>query len=443
MGRCTTHGMTRNCRHRPPVTAVSMGDHARLEAALFSHDRRGAAGFPAGPQSLLRSLNARAVLELIHRDGQLARADIAARTGLSKPTVAQALGTLLAAGVVDEAGYAQGRKGPAAALYSVRPTRGLSVGVDIGHDRVHAAIADLTGEVRARVAARTRRRLPALVDQVAAMVDELAGRLDVSANELMHVVVGVPAVVDPAGEALSLSDGLPREGRGFPQAVRQRLGVPVTLENDINLAVLGEQDRGHGRGVDSFVFVSVGTGIGVGIVLGGRLYRGFTGAAGEVGYLPGDDPAVAPTPPRERAMIEATLSGQSIVEEAALRGLDPRLTSREVFDLARAGNRTAVTVVDVIARRIAYVVCCVTAVLDPELVVLGGGIGHNRDLLLEPVGRHVAAMSPFTPRIEASLAGTDAVLFGSVALASELAREAVFSAAASAQPLIAQQHASS
>lgn len=404
---------------------------------LTAPSSRSDAGFPAGPQSLLRSLNARAVLEFVHREGQVSRADIAAQTGLSKPTVSQALGTLLAAGVVDETGYTQGRKGPAAALYSVRPSRGLSVGVDIGHDRVHAAIADLTGEIRARTAARTRRRLPALVEQVAGMVDELAGRLGISAQDLVHVVVGVPAVVDPAGETLSLSDGLPREGRGFPQEIRQRLGVPVTLENDINLAVLGEQDQGHGRDVDSFVFVSIGTGIGVGIVLGGTLYRGFTGAAGEVGYLPGDDPQVPPTPPRDRAMIEATLSGQSIADEARLRGMDPQLTSREIFDLARAGDATAVAVVDVIARRIAYVVCCVTAVLDPELVVLGGGIGHNRDLLLAPVGRHVTAMSPFTPRIEASLAGTDAVLFGSVALAGGLARETVFSAAASATPVAA------
>lgn len=410
------------------------------ELALTSHDRRSVASFPAGPQSLLRSLNARAVLELIHRGGQLARADISARTGLSKPTVSQALSTLLAAGVIVETGYAQGRKGPAATLYSVRPTRGLSVGVDIGHDRVHAAIVDLTGEIRARITARTkRRRLPLLVHQVAAMVDELADRLGVTAAELVHVVVGVPAVVDPTGEALSLSDGLPQDGRGFPQAIRQRLCVPVTLENDINLAVLGERDQGHGRDVDSFVFVSIGTGIGVGIVLGGVLYRGFTGAAGEIGYLPGDDPAVPPTPPRDRAMIEATLSGQSIADEARLRGMDPQLTSREIFDLARAGDAAAVGVVDVIARRIAYVVCCVTAVLDPELVVLGGGIGHNRDLLLEPVSRHVTAMTPFTPRIEASLAGTDAVLFGSVALASELARESVFSEAASSQGRSAQQ----
>jgi predicted NBD/HSP70 family sugar kinase len=374
-------------------------------------------------------MNARAVLELIHREGPMARADIAAGTGLSKPTVTQALTTLQAAGVVDETGYSHGRPGPAATLYRVRPASGLSVGVDIGHDRVHAAIADITGEIQARTHARTRRRLDSLVAQVREMAADLAAQMNVSVAALVHVVVGVPAVVHPDGERLSLGDSLPSDGMGFPLAIRRALGVPVTLENDTNLAVLGERAAGHGRDVNDFVIFSIGTGLGVGIVLGGKLYRGVSGAAGEVGYLPGDDPGVAPTPPHDRAMIKDTLSGPTVVDEAISRGMPHGITAPEVFDLARADDRRALAVVDTISRRIAYVICCVTAVLDPELVVLAGGVGLNQDLLLEPVTRHVQAMSPFTPRIEVSKGGKEAALLGAVSLASELARDAVFSAA--------------
>ena len=391
--------------------------------------------FPAGAQGLLRSMNARAVLELIHRDGPLARSDIAAGTGLSKPTVTLALTTLLAAGVVDETGYAQGRRpGPAAALYRVRPSSGLSVGVDIGHDQVHAAIADISGEIQARTHARTRRRLDSLVAQIRGMADELAATMNVTVADLVHVVVGVPAVVHPDGQRLSLADSLPRDGVGFPQAIRQALGVPVTLENDTNLAVLGERVGGHGRDVNDFVLFSIGTGLGVGILLGGKLYRGVAGAAGEIGYLPGDDPGVAPTPPHDRAMIKDTLSGGSVVDEAIARGMDKRLTAPEVFDLARARDQRALDVVDVIARRIAYVICCVTAVVDPELVVLAGGVGLNQDLLLEPVIRHVRAMSPFTPRIEVSKGGRETALLGAVSLAGERARASVFAAASLSTP---------
>jgi predicted NBD/HSP70 family sugar kinase len=398
-------------------------------------DRNSDAGmFPAGAQSLLRSMNARAVLELIHRAGPIARSDIAAGTGLSKPTITLALNTLLAAGVVDETGYAHGRPGPAAALYRVRPASGLSVGVDIGHDRINAAIADITGEVHARTQAKPRRRRDTLVAQVRDLAADLAGRMDASVDDLVRVVVGVPAVVRPDGDQLGLCDSLPDDGAGFPQALRAAFGgVPVTLENDVNLAVLGERSV-RGAELSEFVFFSIGTGLGVGIVLGGQLYRGVTGAAGEIGYLPGDDPTVPATPPHDRAMIKDTLSGQSIVEEGAARGLDAHLSAREVFDLARGGDAQALQVVDVIARRIAYVICSLTAVIDPALVVLGGGVGLNPDLLLDPVARHVRAMSLFAPSIEASQAGKDAVLLGAVSFASELARDTVFSAASLASP---------
>ncbi len=385
--------------------------------------------FPAGAQSLLRTMNARAVLELIHREGPLARSDISAATGLSKTTVSFALSSLLGAGVLDETGHTSGRPGPGAVLYRVRPGSGLSVGIDIGHDRVHVAIADISGEILGRRQALTKRRLAGLVDQLQQLVAELATEQQTTPERLIQIVVGVPAVVDPHGETLSLGDSLPRDGVGFPQALRAAFAAPVTLENDTNLAVLGERAQGHGRSVDDFVFLSVGTGLGVGILLGGKLYRGVSGAAGEVGYLPGDDPATPAAAPMSRAMIEASLSGQDVVNEAAALGLSPQLSARDVFNLARSGDPLALDVVETISRRIAYVISCVTAVLDPGMVVLGGGVGLNQDLLLGPVTRHLRGMSPFSPRIEVSRCGTDAVLLGSVSLASELARDTVFAAA--------------
>jgi predicted NBD/HSP70 family sugar kinase len=387
--------------------------------------------FPAGAQSLLRTMNARAVLELIHREGPIARSAISDATGLSKTTVGFALTSLLAAGVLTETGRATGRPGPAATLYEVRSGSGLSVGIDIGHDRVHAAIVDLSGEILARVQAAPKRRIGSLVNQLTELVTELSTGQRITPDRLVQIVVGVPAVVAPDGETLSLGDSLPHNGEGFVRAIRAKFAAPVLFENDINLAVLGERARGHGREIDDFVFLSVGTGLGVGILLGGKLYRGVSGAAGEIGYLPNDDPAVPATPPRRRAMIEASLSGPDVVTEAVKLGLRADLTGREVFNLARDGDPRAVRVVETIAYRIAYVLACVTAVLDPGLVVLGGGVGLNADLLLEPVARHLRSLSPFDPRIESSRCGSDAVLYGAASLASEQARDCVFAAAAS------------
>lgn len=376
-------------------------------------------------------MNARAVLELIHHEGPIARSAISEATGLSKTTVGFALSSLLAAGVLTETGHSTGRPGPAATLYQVRAGSGLSVGIDIGHDRVHAAIVDLSGEILARVEVAPKRRLTGLVGQLTELVAELAASQQITAEELVQIVIGVPAVVAPDGETLSLGDSLPHGGAGFVRAVRESFASPVLFENDINLAVLGERARGHGREVDDFVFLSVGTGLGVGIVIGGKLYRGVSGAAGEIGYLPSDDPTLPATPPRRRAMIEASLSGPDVVTEARKLGLPEALTGREVFNLARDRDARALQVVDTIAYRIAYVLACVTAVVDPGLVVLGGGVGLNADLLLEPVARHLRELSPFSPRIESSRCGSDAELFGAASLASERARDSVFAAAAS------------
>ncbi|UQX89060.1 ROK family transcriptional regulator [Jatrophihabitans telluris] len=385
--------------------------------------------FPAGPQGLLRSLNARAVLEHIHRAGPVSRGDLAAATGLSKPTVGLALQSLSAAGVLDTDSPSSGRPGPSAALYRIRPLSGLSIGLDVGHEWTYAAVADISGEMLARRKVRTRRRLTTLVRQLSDLVADLAGDLGVPASGFAHAVIGVPAVVAPSGQSLALCDVLPDNGRGFPQAIRAALPMPVTLENDVNLAALGERAVGYGRDIENFAFCSIGTGVGVGIIIGGKLYRGVSGSAGEVGYLPGDDPTVPATPPLLRAMIDSTLSGTAIVDEALAQGLPPELDGRAVFDLARAGDERATRVVDIIARRIAYVICSVLAVLDPQLVVLGGGVGLNSDLLLDPVMGHIRAMSPFEPHVEVSKSGSDAVLFGAVSMASELARDAVFAAA--------------
>jgi predicted NBD/HSP70 family sugar kinase len=197
------------------------------------------------------------------------------------------------------------------------------------------------------------------------------------------------------------------EGRAFEGELESALGLTVRLENDTNLAALGEQWQGVARGVDNFVFLSVGTGMGAGVVLGGELHRGRHGAAGEIDFaliaFDGVDPS-APT-------------------VAALAGGDPRA----VFGAAREGDEAAKAVVAEVARRIALHIAPFAAVADVELVVLGGGIGANGDLLLDPIGRQLAEWLPFPPRLEVSTLGEAAVLTGALAVGVEAARENVLS----------------
>jgi predicted NBD/HSP70 family sugar kinase len=394
--------------------------------------------YVGGTPRLLRSLNARTVLEHIRTDGPISRAQIARGTGLSKPTVSLALSRLVDRGIVREVGRSSGSKGPTAVLYRVDPLAGHVVGIDVGRGWLRAAVADLEGEIVAQVTTRsTSRSSAALLDRVDSLVAELLKAAGLRRSSITRWVLGTPGITRPGDNKLVLVNNLPGWNRpGVLDALRKRFGN-VVVENDVNLAAIGEQRFGRGRGVDNFVFISVGTGVGMGLILGGHLYRGSTGAAGEIGYLP-----VGGAANGRRALhglLESSTGARAVVAEARAAGMPGRLTAESVFAAAREGHAVARKVVDNEAARIGLALAAVVPVVDPALVVLGGGIGKNVDLLLAGVRRQLHATSPFRPQIVVSALGDDAVIRGALATALDLARDEVFSAATDtrAQPAAA------
>jgi predicted NBD/HSP70 family sugar kinase len=395
-----------------------------MEGTLSDHPGM----FAAGQPRLLRAINERTILELIRRTGTTSRAQIARESGLSKPTVSLALGGLIEAGLVHEVGRATGGKGPSAVLYELNPAAGWVVGIDVGRHWVRAAAADITGAIVARRDERARARSSAtLIEQIGEIAHEVAGDAGIRWRQVTHATVGAAGVIDPRRGAVALAPNLPGFGRqGLVGAIRDELGTAISFENDVNMAALGELSDGAGRDVGTFVYLWVGTGVGMGIVIDGRLYRGSSGAAGEIGYMPvgaGDphDRAV-----RRRGMLEETAGAAAVGRIARERNVRPPTPSR-VFAAARRGDPAAVDVVYEEARRIALAIAAVLPVLDPELVILGGGIGGNGDLLLAPVEREVAQLSPFRPRIAVGELGDEAVLHGAVATALRAAQEQLFS----------------
>ena len=291
----------------------------------------------------------------------------------------------------------------------------LVLGLGLGARFVRGALCDLAGTVRARQDVELT--VAAAADAVDAIERLRSSMLDASGldpDRLDGVVVGVPGVVESGTGVLRLAENVAGlEGRPFASELQSALGQPVTLENDINLAALGEQWQGVARGVDDFVFLSIGTGMGAGLVLGGELHRGRHGAAGEIDFaLIGVDERLDPSAPEI-----AQLASRFAAREA---------DARAVFGAARNGDENARAVVAEIARRIALHLAPIAAVADVELVVLGGGIGANGDLLLDPVSRLLAEWLPFPPRVEISTLGEAAVLTGALAIGLQSALENVF-----------------
>jgi predicted NBD/HSP70 family sugar kinase len=368
------------------------------------------------------------VLDLVRRSGPLSRADLARATLLSKPTVSLALSRLEQAGLVRETGRASGGRGPSAALYELNARSGWVVGVDVGRHWIRAALADIAGTIVARRSERTQARsAAAVVAQIGAITRRVAEDAGLDFGAVTHTTVGSTGVLDPHGDSLVLAPNLPGWGRpGLARAIRELLGGNVSFENDVNLAALGERALGAGRDARSFVFLWVGTGVGLGLVLDGRLYRGTSGAAGEIAYLPlgAGDPHDRAA--RRRGMLEESAGAAGVVRMARELGMRPPLTAKKIFAAARRGDPIAGRVIEQEARRLALALAAVAAVVDPELVILGGGLARSGDLLLAPIARELSAVSPFRPRLAVSELGEEAVLQGALATALEAAQERLF-----------------
>jgi predicted NBD/HSP70 family sugar kinase len=372
---------------------------------------------------LLKRLNERTVLEMIRAGAPISRAEISRRAGISKPTVSLALRSLVESGLVREAVERPDGPGYGAVYFEPVPEAALVLGLDLGARFLRGAICDLTGTIRARQdveldGADAERALGAVADLRSALV----AATGLSGDLIDGGVVGVPGVTGAGDGTLQLAANVPGlEGRPFEAELEERLGLPITLENDINLAALGERELGVARGVDDFVFLSVGTGMGAGIVLRGELHTGRHGFAGEIDFaLDALDEDVDPSAPRVAEIAARVTRGA----ETSLRA---PFEARAVFDAARQGDEVAQLVVSEVARRIALHLAPVAAVVDVELVVLGGGIGSNGDLLLEPVRGLLTRWLPFPPQVEVSTVGEAAVLTGALAVGVRAALENVAS----------------
>lgn len=374
---------------------------------------------------LLKHLNERTILEAIRAAAPISRAEISRRAGISKPTVSLALQSLLDAGLVREA--SRGPDGPSygALFFEPVPEAAYVLGLDLGARFLRGAVCDLAGEIRARQDVELRGAdADGALDAIAELHGSLVAAAVLPVERIDGVVLGVPGVVDAATSRLQLTTpnipGL--EGRPFAAEVRERLRAAITLENDVNLAAVGERWAGVAQGVDDFAFLSVGTGLGMGLVLGGELHRGNHGAAGEVDWaLAGLSEEVDPSAEGVAALAARIGAGSS--HET---WLEPPYDARDIFAAARRGDGLARKVVDEEARRIAAHIAPITAVADPALVVLGGGLGSNGDLLLGPVRRLLEEWLPYAPRVEISSLGEAAVLMGALATGLRAALDNVF-----------------
>ncbi|MGW6904132.1 ROK family transcriptional regulator [Streptomyces sp. NPDC054940] len=397
----------------------------------------GNAGTPGTPR-VLRAMNDRAALDLLLEHGPLSRTRIGKLTGLSKPTASQLLARLEAAGLVLATGTTEGRPGPNAQLYEVNPTAGYAAGLDVTPERILAAVADITGRTVGSYELPTPGRRPAhpVVRQVTDALDGAVKAAGLARDDVHRLVIGTPGAFDPNTGRLRYASHLP--GWHTPallDEVAATLPMPVEYENDVNLAAVAEQRLGAARGHEDFVLLWNEGGLGAALVLGGRLHRGWTGGAGEVGFLP------VPGVPLVRQVTKANSGGY---QELAGSQAIPRLALEIGMTNIPSGSyaETAATLVQraaaedtvlhrlllsTYATRLATGLASLVSVLDPELVVLSGAsLTSGGEVLRALVQDELEELAASRPRLVVGDVREHPVLRGALESALATTRDEVF-----------------
>ncbi|MEV5905140.1 ROK family transcriptional regulator [Streptomyces sp. NBC_00015] len=397
----------------------------------------GIAGTPGTPR-VLRAMNDRAALDLLLAHGPLSRTRIGKLTGLSKPTASQLLARLEAAGLVLATGTTEGRPGPNAQLYEVNPAAAYAAGLDVTPERVLAAVADATGRTVGTFEVPTpgRKTADAVVRQVTEALDGAVKAAGLTRDEVRRLVVATPGAFDPTTGRLRYASHLPGwHSPALLDDLAAALPMPVEYENDVNLAAVAEQRLGAARGHEDFVLLWNEGGLGAALVLGGRLHRGWTGGAGEVGFLP------VPGAPLVRQVTKANSGGfQELAGSQAVPRLARELGITDVPSGPYAEAAAALVgraaaedtaphrqLLQTYATRLATGLASLVSVLDPELVVLSGAsLTAGGEVLRALVQDELEELAASRPKLVMGDVTERPVLRGALESALAATRDEVF-----------------
>jgi predicted NBD/HSP70 family sugar kinase len=294
---------------------------------------------------------------------------------------------------------------------------------DLGGTKLAAALADAQGHIVAQLSEVTDRRGGAYVaEQIVACADKLAQTVGVETTQTRHVMVGIPGAIDPrTGRVSQIPNIAGLEDVDVLGYLRGRFGPDVAIENDVNLAMLGEQSLGCASGCHNAAFLALGTGAGLGLLIDGKLFRGTRGAAGEIADLPVARDPTAEVPSTTGA-FELEVGSAAIVDRYRCRSGTAAPTVRDIFKLLEEGDEVAATVLDATARSVAIAVVTLQSLLDLELIVFGGSIGMRPELI-ERVRKALPPLYSRPISIAPSQLGDRAGLMGAVCVAAQALRQ--------------------
>jgi len=376
-----------------------------------------------GTAGLTRRLNRSAVLNLVRTESPISRSEIARRLRLSLPTAMRMVEDLVEADLVYFEGTepSGGRRRP---LINFKGSAHTVIGIDLGGSKLYGTVTDLTGQIlhEIRVPWHEAGGPDFALDSLYATIDDLLAFAETQPGSIRGIGIGAPGVTLSSTGTVVWAPSLGWRDLPLKQLLSQRFAPPVFVENDVNVAALGEFSFGIERNTPNLVCIAIGTGIGAGVIIDGKLVRGHNQGAGEIGYFL-QTPSDLDQQYTGFGALENVASGTGIalrarqVLEAQGHPLSAQsITTEEVFEYARQGQGWAGQVVNEVVDYLSQALVSIAALLDPEAIVLGGGVAQSGDLLIDPIVARLQGVIPFIPRVVASDLGPRAVVMGTIML---------------------------
>jgi len=371
--------------------------------------------------SAMRDINRSAILEIIRREGPISRTAISERLVVSLPTVMRIADGLVTEGFVRPHGTTEWSGGRRRPLLEFNSDGFVVLGVDMGGTKMYGALSNLGGNILDEVnISRHGTSGEDSFNYLTTLIDKLLASPKVEGRRVRGIGVGAPGVTLHKQGIVTWAYTLHWDKFPLKARLAERYDLPITVDNDVNLAALGELWFGAGQNVHDMVLVAIGTGIGAGVIIDGALYRGAQEASGEIGnMIPGRE--FLGKNYQDFGALESVASGTGIAARARELLISKRsgddlsdLTSEDVFEAGRKGEPWAWTVINETVDYLAIAIANLVSFFDPELVVLGGGVSRSADMLIEPILARINGTIPNPPRLVVSDLGLQATVMGAI-----------------------------
>jgi len=370
------------------------------------------------------AINRSAVLAVIRCSGLVTRSQIAVKLGLNLSTVKRIVSELLSEGLVIENLQNPSDDKPKQNLLEFNGVKFLVLGIDLGGTKIYGAVTNLNGEILYETTfAHRQNQAEGSFEVVLQVLNNLIQFAESAHLSIMAIGIGVPGVVESATGNVILAPALDWSDFPLRERLAERYTYPVIIENDVNLAALGEVYFGTAEEVHNLILLAIGTGIGAGIVIDDEIYRGSHQMAGEVGYFLPDRSHLGLSYP-DFGAFERIASGTGIAERGrtVLQELHSplaleSLTALDIFTAAQSGENWAEQVLSETVDYLAQLIAAISLILDPDIILLGGGVGKSADGLIGSIQDRLIGSIPIQPRVQKSSLGYRAAVMGTIVLA--------------------------